>query len=89
MRLARPFIRARNYWPFELRGLVLTEGFTIIERSWLLPVFEKYAWLPTSVIHLYRKAVPLIEQIPLLRKLGVSTFIVAQKPTQSSILDNR
>jgi len=45
-RLVMRFMKARNYWPSELRDMVLREGFEILACSSVFPVFEVYRWLP-------------------------------------------
>jgi len=77
--LARPFMRARNYWPHELQSLVRDAGFEILETGPVFPVFERYRWLPSAIIPWYRGLVPILERAPIARRFGVSTFILAQK----------
>jgi ubiquinone/menaquinone biosynthesis C-methylase UbiE len=79
-RLASPFMRARNYWPWQLCELVERAGFELWECAWVFPVFEKYRWLPDSFIRRYQGVLPTLERIPLLQRFGVSTFIVARRP---------
>jgi ubiquinone/menaquinone biosynthesis C-methylase UbiE len=79
-RLASPFMRARNYWPRELCRLVERAGFEIEACDWVFPVLEKYRWLPDSLIRPYQDTLPILENIPLLRRFGVSTFILARRP---------
>lgn len=78
------FMCARNYWPSELRELVRQAGFEVLSTSSTLPVFERYAWLPERIIYLYRRALPVLETVPVIRKFGVSTFVLAQRPDSSS-----
>ncbi|HZT05867.1 MAG TPA: class I SAM-dependent methyltransferase [Chloroflexota bacterium] len=80
MKLVRPFMHARNYWPGELRNLVSAAGFEIISTSSVFPVFEVYAWLPKRVIRAYQRALPTIERVPVLRRFGVSTCVLARRP---------
>jgi SAM-dependent methyltransferase len=77
--IARHVLRARNYWPHELRDLVRSQGFTIRQAGFVLPIFEVYPWLPAPVIRQYRRLVPVLERTPLLRRFGVSNLVVAQK----------
>jgi SAM-dependent methyltransferase len=77
--IGRHFMRARNYWPGELRDLIRNEGFTIQVTGFVFPMFEVYPWLPGPLISRYRKLVPLLEKFPFIRRFGVSNFIVAQK----------
>ena len=71
---------ARNYWPSELRNIVAAAGFHIVKVDYVLPVFEVHRWLPESVSSTYRRLIPRIEKTPL-RKFGVSTFVLAIRPT--------
>jgi SAM-dependent methyltransferase len=71
---------ARNYWPHELRDVVAAAGFEIRRVDYVLPVFDLYRWMPGSAISAYRKLMPAIEKTPL-RKFGVSTLIVATRPS--------
>ncbi|RWE84618.1 MAG: class I SAM-dependent methyltransferase [Mesorhizobium sp.] len=70
---------ARNYWPHELRNVVAAAGFEIRKVDYVLPVLERYQWLPASAIPAYRRLMPWIEKTPL-RKFGVSTLVVATRP---------
>lgn len=79
--IARHFMRARNYWPHELREIVQSQGFVFRMSGFVLPVFEVYPWLPASVIRRYRSLVPVIERLPVVRRFGVSNLVVAQKQT--------
>lgn len=79
--LTKRILRARNYWPHELRDLVRAAGLEVRESKPVLPVLEIYAWLPPRVTRWYRRAIPTIESIPILRNFGVSTLIVARKPS--------
>ena len=45
---AKHFMRARNYWPGQLRKMISEAGFTVISSEAVLPVFEVYRWLPDS-----------------------------------------
>ncbi len=78
--LASSLMRARNYWPGQLRELVLQAGFLIDSCDWVFPVLEKYRWLPDRLIGPYQQALPALERLPLLRRFGVSTCIVARRP---------
>lgn len=79
-RIAQRLLRARNYWPHELRDLIRHIGFVIRVASFVLPVFEVFPWLPAPLIRRYRAWVPLLERLPVVRRFGVSNLIVAQKP---------
>ena len=77
--LAMRCMRARNYWPAELRDLVRRAGFEILTTESVFPVFEVYPWLPKPVVRRYREAVPRLETLPLVRRFGVSTFVLGRR----------
>jgi SAM-dependent methyltransferase len=78
--LAMRFMRARNYWPGELRDLVRAAGFEIVRTESVFPVFEVYPWLPPAVVRRYRDAVPRLERTPIVNRFGVSTLVLARRP---------
>jgi SAM-dependent methyltransferase len=78
-RLARRFMRARNYWPHELEELARGAGFEVVSTTSIFPVLEQYPWLPAPLIPRFRRAVPRLERTPGIRRLGVSTFVLARK----------
>ena len=77
--LAMRYMRARNYWPGELRDLVRQAGFEILTTESVFPVFEVYPWLPGPVVRRYREAVPRLETLPLIGRFGVSTFVLGRR----------
>jgi SAM-dependent methyltransferase len=77
--LTRRHMLARNYWPRQLCRLVLDAGFVIEVQRSIFPVLEVYPWLPGPAIRVYRRLVPRLERFPLIRRLGVSTFILARR----------
>jgi SAM-dependent methyltransferase len=77
--LTRPYLVARNYWPSQLRRMVLKSGFTIEEQQSVFPVLEVYPWLPAPAIRTFRQLVPFLERMPFVRRFGVSTLIVARR----------
>ncbi len=79
-RLAVRFMRARNYWPGELKQLARRAGFEIVASRSILPVLEVYPWLPRPLIKWYRRAMPILEQVPFARRFGVSTLVLAKRP---------
>lgn len=79
-RLTRRWTEARNYWPHQLVGHVHKAGFFIKEVGYIWPVFEQYSWLPEGVTSVYRRWVTRIDDIPGLRRFGLSTLIIATKP---------
>jgi 2-polyprenyl-3-methyl-5-hydroxy-6-metoxy-1,4-benzoquinol methylase len=80
LRLTRRFMRARNYWPWELRALCEAAGLEVRHFATAFPQFEVYRWVPRRIAELYWKGLPVIERLPLVRWLGVSVLIVACKP---------
>jgi 2-polyprenyl-3-methyl-5-hydroxy-6-metoxy-1,4-benzoquinol methylase len=78
--LTKPFMHARNYWPGQLRAMIASAGFEVLFCESVMPVFERYPWLPEFVIGWYWCNLPQIERAPILRKFGVSTFILARRP---------
>lgn len=79
-RVTRMFLRARNYWPWELRQLCERAGLETIAVGTAFPQFEIYRWLPRSLIALYHRVLPALERTPVVRWLGVSVLIVARRP---------
>ncbi len=80
--LAMRYMRARNYWPGELRDLVRQAGFEILVAESVFPVFEVYPWLPPAVVRRYRAAVPRLERTPFVNRFGVSTLVLARRPAE-------
>jgi SAM-dependent methyltransferase len=78
-RLVWRFMRARNYWPRQLRGLVDASGLEVVHVDFAFPLFTKFRWLPSGVIERYRRLVPTLEKIPGLRRFGISTLVVGRK----------
>lgn len=79
--LTRRVLVARNYWPGELRGVVAASGFSIRRTDSVFPVLEQCPWLPSkNLVRLYQKYIMSIEKLPLLRRFGVSTLVVAERP---------
>lgn len=74
------FLCARHYWPSELRDLARAAGFEILEVDFLFPMFDRYAWLPEPIVRWYRSTIHLFERTPIVRRFGLSTFILAQRP---------
>jgi len=80
MRLASKWMRARNYWPGELAGQARQAGFSIQEVGFVWPVFEKWRWMPSPAISLYQQSIQWLDDLPVLRRFGVSTMVIATKP---------
>ena len=76
-RVSQPLMEARNYWPHELERMVRSAGFVIERTGFVWPVFERYDWLPARVGEWYRVRVTRFDDVPILRRLGISTMIVA------------
>ena len=77
---------ARNYWPWELRGLVSDAGFEIAHTDYVWQTFEnitgKQPRLLSRMKPLLRKVSVVGERVPGLQAIGgVSQFIVAVKPS--------
>ena len=79
-RWTRRWTEARNYWPRQLTRQVSEAGFIIREVGFIWPVFERYPWLPASVIAAYQRRMDRFDDIPGLRRFGNSTLIVAVRP---------
>jgi len=77
--IGKLFMLARNYWPYELRNMVCSEGLVIRTAGFVWPVFEVHPWLPRPIIYCYRNLIPVLERVPFIRRFGVSVFIDAQK----------
>jgi len=80
-RLTRQWTEARNYWPHELAAHVRGAGFAILEKGFIWPVLEEYPWLPSRLIAAYQKHISQVDQMPGLRRFGVSTLVVAVRPS--------
>jgi ubiquinone/menaquinone biosynthesis C-methylase UbiE len=74
---------ARNYWPGELRRLIKAAGFTISHTDYVWQTFEGISRhqppLITYLRPVLRRAAGALEQIPVVRSLGVSQVIIATK----------
>lgn len=79
-RLSLPLMKARNYWPSELRDLVAAAGFDVIHTGFAFPLFSRYPWMPGWAIPRYIRLLPWLERFPVLRRFGVSTFVLARRP---------
>ena len=84
MRWVAHTMTARNYWPHELRDQVLDAGFALVDLTSVFPVFEVYPWLPSFIIRWYRTNINVIDQLPIVRKFGVSTLVIARRPAAAS-----
>jgi SAM-dependent methyltransferase len=79
-RFTRKRVDAANYWPRELIKHVRDAGFAILETGFVWPVFEIYPWLPERLANAYRRRMTRIDDLPILRRFGVSTLVVGVKP---------
>ena len=74
---------ARNYWPVRSRRLVTGAGFTVTHTDYVWQTFEGISQQQPAVITrlrpLLQAASNALEQIPLIRSLGVSQVIIATK----------
>jgi 2-polyprenyl-3-methyl-5-hydroxy-6-metoxy-1,4-benzoquinol methylase len=84
-RFTRRVMRARNYWPHELRDRVRAHGFEVMAMQSAFPQFEAFPWLPRLVIERYRRLVPRLERTPGIRRLGVSTFLLCRKTSARTL----
>jgi hypothetical protein len=62
-----------------LRRLVEEAGFSVVLVGTAFPQFEVYPWLPAALIRWYRTHLPCLEKLPLVRRLGLSVFLLAYK----------
>lgn len=83
-RVSRHVLRARNYWPQELRAQAQRAGLDVVETSFIWPVFEHYPWIPRRTLSWYRKRLPSMHRIPAIRRFGVSTMVIAIRPALES-----
>jgi SAM-dependent methyltransferase len=76
------FMQARNYWPEELRRIVAARGFEVDAPRFIWPVLDLYRWLPGGMRQWYQSRITIFDQMPLVRRLGVSVFVVGRKRDQ-------
>jgi SAM-dependent methyltransferase len=72
-------MQARNYWPRELVQRVEDAGLSIVEVSYIWPVFEAYPWLPGNFVRWYQKHVDAFDHMPVFRRFGVSTMVIGRR----------
>jgi hypothetical protein len=75
----RHSLRARNYWPRELIALVEDTGFTVRHSQSVFPMFDHFRWLPSPLIRHIRRSPDSLARAPIVRKMGVSTMVIAQR----------
>ena len=83
-RLTRKWLHARNYWPRQLAGHAREAGFVIQEVGFVWPQFDLFPWLPAQVIAVYRRWIDRLDDVPGLRRFGLSTMVIATKPGELS-----
>jgi SAM-dependent methyltransferase len=75
---------ARNYFPWELRGLLTRARFRIVHRTWLWQTFENISGHQPALIRwsrpVLRLAANTLERLPGVCCLGVSQVLVVRKP---------
>ena len=63
--------------PSKLSGLIERNGFTVVERSFIWPVFEVIPWaLPARWITYDQRHISVFSRIPGLQRFGVSNLVV-------------
>ena len=70
-------VEARNYWPNELANAIKSNGFNIESVGFVWPVFEQWNWIPARMGTWYRSRIDRIDNLPIVRRFGVSTMVVA------------
>jgi SAM-dependent methyltransferase len=78
-RLTRRWLHARNYWPGQLVALAREPGFAVREVGFIWPPFGQFRWLPSPAIAGYRRWMERLDDVPVLRRLGLSTMVIATK----------
>jgi SAM-dependent methyltransferase len=68
---------ARNYWPSEVRKLVREAGFDLAAPQFIMPVLEVFPWLPQSGVDFFQKHLEHLDDIPIVRRFGVSNLVIA------------
>lgn len=75
---------ARNYWPSELAGMSEESGFRIIGTSYIGLTFENISGRQPLLLRIMkpvlRRLSTVLEHTPGFCRLGVSQFLVCQKP---------
>jgi SAM-dependent methyltransferase len=74
---------ARNYWPGELRKLLATAGFKVVETGYVWQTFEGISGgqprLIAAAKPVLRGLADLLQVTPFLRRFGVSQALVCRK----------
>jgi SAM-dependent methyltransferase len=90
--VGRRFLRywARNYWPWELRRMLVAARFELVDTSYVWQTFENISGRqPTWMLPVragLRRIADVCEDTPGLRAFGVSQLLVARKPQDLSAL---
>ena len=77
--LSRELLRARNYWPWELVRLVERNGFFVLARESVFPVFDVYPWMPRPLIRWYQHNLKRIETSPIDQAFQSLTLVVGER----------
>ena len=64
----------------RLKTLIEDCGFTVEVVDFVFPMFERWRWLPQAVERRYLRLIPRLERMPVIRKFGVSTLLIARPP---------
>jgi SAM-dependent methyltransferase len=83
-RLFRRSLRARNYWPSQLVALVEEAGLEVCHTHTVFPMFDRFRWLPPAMIEWIRRSPETFARVPVLRRMGVSTLVIAQRVEDAS-----
>jgi ubiquinone/menaquinone biosynthesis C-methylase UbiE len=78
--LTDQWVTARNYWPGELKRMIMSCGFLVIDTGFIMPAFGDYPWVPAAVAKGFRRRIMRIDSLPGIRRLGVSNVVVARRP---------
>jgi SAM-dependent methyltransferase len=73
------WMTARNYWPHQLTRQVESAGLIVERFGFIWPVLEQYRWLPPLLRSKYQAHIEVFDQLPGLRRLGVSTLVVGRR----------
>lgn len=75
---------ARNYWPWELKRLLVRAGFELLRGSFVWQTFENISghqpWVVGRTSSFLRLAANALERIPGLRSFGASQMLLARRP---------
>jgi SAM-dependent methyltransferase len=75
---------ARNYWPWELRRLVVRAGFDLLSGSFVWQTFENISGHQPRIVgrmsSILRSCADFLERTPGFRSFGVSQMLLARRP---------